>query len=219
MPVAKEIKYITGVCCGAGSECIAHLWQKIALKTASAWSVWNPCLIVSITKAFMLLFLLEKDFIYFEINPRLPNCTVCFQSQHMRALHRGHIVEGLGEHTLLRSWARIAKESTCDQPQGSRGAASVRLIQHALILQGLWMWGYLGSTVTLHYRAMAPPQPWAMGAVSLVHWRTSCQAMPGTRDHRMGCEALPCTGGAVLRWVTAGLESDEGISAWTSVTQ
>ena len=26
-------------------------------------------------------------------------------------------------------------------------------------------------------------------------------------------KALPCTGGAVLRWVTAGLESDEGISA------
>lgn len=41
MPVAKEIKYITGVCCGAWSENIACLWQRIALKTASAWSVWN----------------------------------------------------------------------------------------------------------------------------------------------------------------------------------
>lgn len=122
MPVAKEIKYITGVCCGVGSENIARLWQKIALKTASAWSVWNPCLAVSITKAFKFLFLLEKDLIYFEINPRLPKCSVCCQAQHMRAVRRGRIAEELGEWTLFRSWARIAKESACDQPPGSRWA-------------------------------------------------------------------------------------------------
>lgn len=63
-----------------------------------------------------------KDLIYFEINPRLPKCTVCFQAQHMRAVHRGHIAQELGERVLFRSWDRIAKESVCDQPHGSRGA-------------------------------------------------------------------------------------------------
>lgn len=121
MPVAKEIKYITGVCCGAWSENIACLWQRIALKTASAWSVWNPCLTVSITKTLMFLFLLEKDFIYFEINPMLPKCTVCFQAQHTRAVHQGHIAEGSGECSFFGLWARLAKESAWDQPHGSRG--------------------------------------------------------------------------------------------------
>jgi len=51
----------------------------------------------------MFLFLLEKDFIYFEINPRLPKCTICFQAEHVRAVPWGHIVEGLGERTLFRS--------------------------------------------------------------------------------------------------------------------
>lgn len=147
MPLAKEIKCITGVCCGAWSENIACLWQRSALKTASAWSVWNPCLTVSITKTLMFLFLLEKDFIYFEINPRLPKCTVCFQAQHMRAAHQGHIAEGSGEHSFFGSWATLAKESAWNQPHGSRG------------LQGFGMWGHLGCTAVLQCRAMAPPQP------------------------------------------------------------
>lgn len=105
----------------AWSENIACLWQRIALKTASAWSVWNPCLTVSITKTLMFLFLLEKDFIYFEINPRLPKCTVCFQAQRTRAVHQGHIAEGSGECSFFGSWARLAKESAWDQPHGSRG--------------------------------------------------------------------------------------------------
>lgn len=152
MPVAKEIKYITGVCCGVWSENIACLWQRIALKTASAWSVWNPCLTVSITKTLMFLFLLEKDFIYFEINLRLPKCTVCFQAQHTRAVHQGHIAEG-SECSFLGLWARLAKESAWDQPCGSRG------------LQGFGMWGHLGSTAVLQCRAMAPPQPRAPGVL------------------------------------------------------
>lgn len=102
-----------------GSENIPHLWQKIALKIASAWSVWSPCLTVSITKALMFLFLLEKDFICFEINPRFPKCTVCFQAQHMRPMHWGHFVEGLEECTWFRSWSSIAKETACDSPMAA----------------------------------------------------------------------------------------------------
>lgn len=201
MPVAKEIKCITGVCCRARSENIAHLWQKIALKTASAWSVWNPCLTVSIAKAFMFLFLLEKDFIYFEINPRLPKCAVCFQAQHMRAVHRGHIVEGLGERMLFRSWARAAKEPACDQPQGSRGAAvldwySVCYFCKDFEREDIWAGQSYCST-----------GPRAMGAMCLVHQRTSCQAVPGTRDHRVGeklkhspAQVVLCCGGWLQGW-------------------
>lgn len=119
MPLAKEIKYITGVCCGVWSENIACLWQRSALKSASAWSVWNPCLTVSITKTLMFLFLLEKDFIYFEINPRLPKCTVCLQAQHTRAVHQGHIAEGSGEYSFFEWWATLAKESAWDEPHGA----------------------------------------------------------------------------------------------------
>lgn len=145
MPLAKEI-YHRGLLRG-DCENIACLWQGIALKTASAWSVWNPYLTVSITKTLMFLFLLEKDFIYFEINPRIPKCTVCFQAQHTRAVRQGHIAEGSEEYSFFGLWTRLANESAWDQPHGSRG------------LQGLGMWGRLGSTAVLQCRAMSPPLP------------------------------------------------------------
>lgn len=208
MPVAKEIKYITGVCCRAGSENVARLWQKIALKTPSAWSVWNPCLTVSITKAFMLLFLLEKDFIYFEINPRLPKRTVW---SHCRGVRRTYVMQVVSQDSQgVRAWAAPAWRR-------SRG---VSLIQPVLILPGLRMRrGYLASAVMLQYVAAASPQPRAMGAACLPHRRARCWAVPGTRDRGMGSMLKRCPARGMLRWGAAGLESDEGISASTRETQ
>lgn len=67
----------------------------------------------------MFLFLLEKDFIYFEISPRLPKCTICFQAENMRPVHWHLILEGLENITWFRSWARIVKESACEHLHGS----------------------------------------------------------------------------------------------------
>lgn len=194
MPLAKEIKYITGVCCRVWSENIACLWQKSALKTASAWSVWNPCLTVSITKTLMFLFLLEKDFIYFEINPRLPKCTVCFQAQHTRAVHQGHIAEESGEYSFLGSWGALAKESAWDQPHGSRG------------LQALGMWGHLNSAAVL--QCMAPPQPRgtrdpAQVVLSCPGGLQGCSGMRRSQCDRVKLPSISC-GAHLLCMLKAG---------------
>lgn len=81
----------------------------------------------------MFLCLLEKDFIYFEINPRLPKCTVCFQVQHMRAVPQGHIAEGFRE----RCFQCEPRSPACNQLHGSRGATVLGLKPCALFLQGL----------------------------------------------------------------------------------
>lgn len=84
---------------------------------------------------------------------------------------------------------------------------SVELIQRVLLLHGLWMWGHLGSAVVLRYRAVALPQPWDMGAVSLAHQRMSCQAGPGTGDPGIGeklkhppAQVVLCCSGWLQGW-------------------
>lgn len=95
MALAKEIKYITGVCCGAWSENIACLWQRIALKTASAWSVWNPCVTVSITKTLHSCFFWKRTSSILKEIQGFPNVLFAFRPSTRElcirvTLQRGH---------------------------------------------------------------------------------------------------------------------------------